>query len=246
MRLLLLGGTGDGRSLAARLHADGHETIYSVADPQARPHVPCPVHRGGFGGVDGLVDYLQTHRIERLLDATHPYAATISANARAAASRAGIALWALHRPPWRPGPDDRWHYLADIHALPAALERYRRPLFTIGPGALDLAPVPPHQHWNVRCLPDHGRTVPTRCTTIEARGPFALDDERELMDRLGTDVVVTKNSGGNAVAAKLVAARERGIPVLLLRRPRLPPPDRSFASAAALRAALRAEEASSE
>ncbi len=246
MRLLLLGGTGDGRRLAAALHADGHDVVYSVADPSAHTHVPCAVRRGGFGGAAGLTRYIRAQSIERLVDATHPYAATISANARTAATEAGIALWALHRPSWRPEPGDRWHYLPDTSALRAALEPYRRPLFTIGPGPLDQAPVPAHQHWSVRCLPGHGRTVPARCTVLEARGPFALDDERRLLDRLGTDVIVTKDSGGDAVTAKLVAARERRIPVLVLRRPPLPRPDRDFSSAAALRSALRAEKGSRE
>ena len=228
MRVLVLGGTGEGKRLAQGLTQQGHEATYSVADPDARADVPGPVRRGGFGGVDGLVAGLAHGGFELLIDATHPYAAGISANARQASEQTRIPLWAVRRPPWEPGPDDDWTFLPHGVSAREAAAGLRRPLFTVGPAPLDEAPVPGGQHWIVRCLPGHGRSEPASTTILAQRGPFGVEDERALFALLGVDGLITKNSGGSAVAAKLVVARELDLPVRIEARPNLPVADREF------------------
>lgn len=234
MRVLVLGGTGEGKRVATGLHERGVEVTYSVADTGARADVPCPVRRGGFGGADGLAQLLSDGRYDLLLDSTHPYAANISANARAAADRCGIALWAVRRPPWQPEAGDEWVTLSPGTSARDAAAGWRRPLFTVGPSPLDETPVPAGQHWFVRCLPGHGREEPANCTILAQRGPFGTDDEKALFALMGIDGLVTKNSGGPAVAAKLVVARELGIPVRMQPRPTLPAADREFETPDAL------------
>ena len=225
-RVLLLGGVGDALRLAQRL---GPEHLYSLAGLGKVPEdLSCRVRVGGFGGAEGLADFIRTEGFDLLLDVTHPYAAQISANAAAAARLAGVPCWALRRPGWQPQPGDDWREVADWAALIQALAPFAKPFFTLGREPLaHLDEIPAHQHWTLRLLdaqPEHPRA---RC--IAARGPFALEDERALFAAEGFDVLVSKNSGGNATEAKLQVARERGLPVLLLARPELPEVERSFA-----------------
>jgi len=244
MRVLVLGGTGEGRRTATGLHEAGHAVTYSVADPEARAEVPCAVRRGGFGGVDGLPRTLIEGGFNALVDATHPYAAGISHNARQASDQAGIPLWAVRRPPWQPEPGDDWTELPTGVSAQQAAASLQRPLFTIGPRPLDEAPVPVGQHWIVRCLPGHAREQPANATILAQRGPFGVGDERALIALLGVDGIITKNSGSEAVAAKLTVAREMGLPVRVEARPELLPADREFNSPEELVEAM-AEEAES-
>ncbi len=228
MRILLLGGIGEALQLARRL-ASRHELTYSLAG-RARPRadLPCSVRVGGFGGVAGLQDFLRQEFIELLLDVTHPYAAQISHHAVLAAKQAGIPAWAYRRPPWQPEAGDNWWPFRDWSELRIALAVFRRPLFTIGLEPLRHShEIPPDQHWLVRCLEAQPEPSP-RLTVLNTTGPFSLEEELQLLRRWQADVLVSKNSGGQAVAAKLQAARMLGIPVLLWQRPALPAADEEF------------------
>ncbi|MCY0385719.1 cobalt-precorrin-6A reductase [Robbsia sp. Bb-Pol-6] len=257
-RLLLLGGTGEGLAIARQL---GAGDIYSIAGLGVTPvALPCAVRVGGFGGADGLARFVLAQGVTTLVDATHPYAARISANALAAAHATGIPCWTLRRPPWRCAPGDDWREVEDWDGIVAALVPFRRPLFTLGRAPLaHLHAIPAHQHWVVRCL-DPAAAAPGvvqttdhsgRATLVAARGPFAIDDERAFFTDARIDVIVSKLSGGAATQAKLDVARERGLPVVMLARPgRLvgalpdaapaddPQPARVFASAAEVLRAL--------
>jgi precorrin-6A/cobalt-precorrin-6A reductase len=193
---------------------------------------------GGFGGAEGLAAFLREQSIELLIDATHPYAAQISHNAALAARFAGIPLWACRRPAWRPERGDDWRFVADWTEMMAALQKFRRPFFTIGLEPLrHVADIPPEQHWLVRCLAAEPPTSP-RLTLLCATGPFALEQELALLRDDRIDVLVAKNSGGGAVEAKLAAARQRQIPVVMLERQALPAADREFAEVGRLAAEL--------
>jgi len=236
-RILVLGGTGDGRALAQALVAAGHDLLYSVAGLTVPSPQPFATRAGGFGGVDGLHRLLGAERMSLLIDATHPYAERMSQQARVACARAGIPLWALRRPPWSPVAGDDWREIGDLHALWDALRPFRRPFFSIGrEPLLQSDPVPAGQHWFCRCLaPAEGRPG---MTVIRSRGPFTVDGELRLLNGYRIDVLVSKNSGGAAVAAKLTAARKLGLPVLMLARPAPVPADREFDRAADLLKAL--------
>lgn len=234
-RLLLLGGVTEALALARRL---GPEHIYSLAGVGRVPEdLPCQVRVGGYGGAEGLAAYLREARIDLLIDATHPYAAQISGNAARAAAAVGIPCWALRRPAWQAGPEDDWREVADWPALIDALAPFRRPLFTLGREPLrHLDEIPAHQFWTLRAL----EACPgnARCEVIGARGPFRLEDERDLFARGRFDVLVSKNSGSGATEPKLEVARERGVPVLVLARPCLPAVDQAFFDVEALAEAL--------
>lgn len=234
-RILLLGGTGDALKLARQL---GSGQVYSLAGLGRVPDdLACEVRVGGFGGAEGLAGYLEGEHIDLLVDATHPYAARISANAVAAGAMAGVPCWALRRPAWEPQDGDDWCCVDDWTALRAEIERFSRPLFTLGREPLaHLDEIPAHQYWIVRCLKDHPGNA--RARVIGARGPFTLESERALVDEGRIDVVLSKNSGGAATAAKLEVARERGLPVIMLRRPVLPEADRIFGTLEELQGAL--------
>lgn len=225
-RILLLGGTTEALRLARRLSP---EAIYSLAGLGRVPDdLPCQVRVGGFGGAEGLAAFIREQSIELLLDLTHPYAAQISTNAAQAAALSGVACWALRRPGWQAGAGDDWCEVDDWAGLVVALELFQRPLFTLGREPLEhLHEIPLHQHWTVRCLTAQ-QALP-RAEIIGARGPFALDQERALFARLGTDVLISKNSGSASTEPKLQVARELGVPVVLLRRPELPAVEREFA-----------------
>jgi precorrin-6A/cobalt-precorrin-6A reductase len=233
--VLLLGGVSEALALARHLAADD---TYSLAGLGRVPEdLPCQVRVGGFGGAEGLAQFIAENRIGLLVDATHPYAAQISANAARAASLAGIPCWALRRPGWQAQAGDDWREVADWNELIHSLAPFQRPLFTLGREPLEhLDEIPAHQHWTVRCL--HSQAATPRAEIIGARGPFTLESERELFARLRCDVLISKNSGSQATEHKLQVARELGVPVLVLRRPALPAVDREFTDASALLKAL--------
>ena len=229
MRVLLLGGTGEARTLAGLLQQAGADFTYSLAGVTRSRELPFHHRRGGFGGVDGLGNYLCTEHIELVIDASHPYAATISAHAAAACRSLGLPLWAWRRPAWQPGSDDRWQPVADWPAAARQLRHYRRPLLTLGSTPLRTPyPVPQQAHWLLRCLPGWHGPLPPRTELIMDAGPFTADGERALLVDRGIDVLVSRNSGGNAVAAKIQACRELRLPVLMLDRPVLPAAERLF------------------
>lgn len=234
-RILLLGGVTEALAIARQL---GPEHVYSLAGIGRVPQdLACQVRVGGYGGADGLASYLRKAGITLLIDATHPYAAQISRNAATAAQAAGIPCWALRRPAWQAQQGDDWREVEDWAGLIEALKPFRRPLFTLGREPLQhLDDIPPEQFWTLRAL----EACPgnDRCEVIGARGPFHLEDERALFARRNIDVLVSKNSGSVATEPKLDVARERGLPVLVLKRPNLTPVDLEFTSAAHLISAL--------
>ena len=237
MRILILGGIGE-TVILARTLAPVHAVTYSVAGKGRLPELSCTVRNGGFGGSEGLATFLHEQRIELLIDATHPYAVQISQNAAHAARLANVPLWAYRRPAWQPEPGDDWRSVADWTALTVALQEFQRPFFTIGLEPLRRWPdTPPEQHWLVRCLAAKAPATP-RLTLLCATGPFFLEQEIALLRDYQIDVLVAKNSGGDAVEAKLAATRQWQIPVLMLERPLLPVADRELVDMQAVIAAL--------
>jgi precorrin-6A/cobalt-precorrin-6A reductase len=226
-RILLLGGVTEALAIARTL---GPTHIYSLAGIGRVPNdLRCQVRVGGYGGAEGLAQFIRDENIDLLLDATHPYAAQISQNAASAARLSGVPCWALRRPAWIPQAGDDWREVSDWAELIQALEPFRRPLFTLGREPLQhLDEIPPEQFWTVRALDVYPGN--SRCEVIGARGPFLIDDERALFERRQIDVLVSKNSGSTATEPKLEVARERGVPVLVLKRPVLAAVDREFST----------------
>ncbi|KIQ58689.1 MULTISPECIES: cobalt-precorrin-6A reductase [Pseudomonas] len=227
-RILLLGGVTEALAIARTL---GPSHIYSLAGVGRVPtDLACQVRVGGYGGAQGLAQFIREQGIDLLLDATHPYAAQISHNAAQAARTCAIACWALRRPAWQPQAGDDWREVADWAELTQALQPFLRPLFTLGREPLQhLHEIPPGQFWTLRALDMYPGNE--RCEVIGARGPFHIQGERELFERRQIDVLVSKNSGSTATEPKLEVARERGVPVLVLKRPVLPEVDRVFETA---------------
>ena len=224
-RILLLGGVTEALAIARTL---GPQHVYSLAGVGRVPgDLGCEVRVGGYGGAEGLARYIRDEGIDLLLDATHPYAAQISQNAALAAAASNIPCWALRRPAWVAQPDDDWREVADWSELVEALATFQRPLFTLGREPLEhLHEIPPEQFWTLRALDAYPGTA--RCDVIGARGPFLIDDERLLFAQRRIDVLISKNSGSSATEPKLQVARERGVPVLILKRPTLAQVDREF------------------
>ncbi|QIT56997.1 cobalt-precorrin-6A reductase [Aquisalimonas sp. 2447] len=236
MQVLILAGTSEATSLARQL--DDHPTIQaqvSLAGRTRAPEVPDLPHRiGGFGGVDGLAQYLREARIDALVDATHPFAATMTANAVAAARATEIPLAILRRPEWQPRPDDHWLPVPDLEAAADTLrELGHRVLVTTGRQGLAAFQRTPDKHYVIRTIdpPEPPPALPD-AVYLQARGPFRLDEETALLDAHGIDVMVSKASGGDATCAKLGAARARGIPVVMVQRPPEPQGVPAFSEAA--------------
>jgi precorrin-6A/cobalt-precorrin-6A reductase len=223
MRILILGGTAEARQLAGHLATSAEfSVILSLAGRTAAPAAqPVPVRIGGFGGVAGLAGYLAAERIDLLIDATHPYAATISANAVRAVALAGRPLLALRRPPWTAVEGDRWIEVGDAAEAVRALGEAPRVVF-LALGRQKIAPftAAPQHRYLVRSVdPVEPPLAVPHALYITARGPFAEAEERALLARHGIDAIVAKNSGGDASYGKIAAARALGVPVVMLRRP---------------------------
>ncbi|PHK94282.1 cobalt-precorrin-6A reductase [Pseudoroseomonas rhizosphaerae] len=227
MRVLLLGGTTEARALARSLAGDARfRATLSLAGATRAPLAqPLPARMGGFGGVEGLAAFLRAEGIGALVDATHPFAARMTRNAAGAAAVAGVKLLRVARPAWRPGPGDNWAEFPDMAAIAAALgETPRRVWLTVGQKELAPFRAAPWHRYLIRSVdPPAPESLPPQATVITATGPFALDGERALLREHRIEVLVSKNSGGTATQAKLLAAREAGLPVLLLARPPDPP-----------------------
>jgi precorrin-6A/cobalt-precorrin-6A reductase len=226
MRVLILGGTMEARQLAERLacRADLAVTISLAGRTSAPVLPPVPVRVGGFGGARGLADYLVDQKINVLIDATHPYAATISMNAATAAPQARVALLALRRPGWTPAAGDRWIEVGDVAGAVRALGSMPRRVF-LALGRKEIEPFAdaPQHSYLVRSV--EAITPPLKvphAAYINGRGPFAEAGERTLLQQHCIEVVVAKNSGGSASYGKIAAARALSLPVIMLRRPWLP------------------------
>ncbi len=223
-RLLILGGTGEAAALheaaGGRFEA-GLEVVSSLAGRTNEPRsLPGRVRTGGFGGAEGLTGWLREAEIDMLVDATHPYATRISANARAACETADVVRIILWRPPWTVQPGDNWISVADAAEAAALLPSIgKRAFLALGSGQLwqfgDVKGV-----WlmsRVAETPEPHSTPPG--FVLVGRGPFDADDELRLLEEKDVDVLVSRNSGGGATVGKITAARRRGIPVIMIERP---------------------------
>ena len=218
--ILILGGTGEARTLAARLIDAGIPVVSSLAGRVSDPALPAgPVRVGGFGGVDGLVDYLAAAAITGIVDATHPFAAQISDRVAAASTRTGVPLLRLERPSWREHPDAaHWTWVPDAAAARDATQG-QRPLLTTGRQSLVVFTTWTERDALVRVVDPPEIALPPRWTVLRARGPYDYESERRLLGDYGVDALLTKDSGGPLTAAKLDAARDLGVPVVVIARP---------------------------
>ena len=212
--------------MAERLaNRGGLEITLSLAGRTASPaRQPVPVRVGGFGGAAGLADYLIRQRIAAVIDATHPYAAAISANVAEAARKTHVPLLVLHRPPWIAVPGDRWTEVDDARAALCVLGQSPRRVF-VALGRNELAPFAeaPQHHYLIRSVDPVDPPLPLpHARYITGRGPFSEGDDRALMIAHGIDAVIAKNSGGSVTYGKIAAARTLGIEVFILRRPPAP------------------------
>jgi precorrin-6A/cobalt-precorrin-6A reductase len=224
VRILILGGTGEARELAAALVTAGSDVISSLAGRVGQPRLPDgPVRVGGFGGAEGLAAYLREERVTHVIDATHPFAEGITANAARAAADAGVPRLVLRRPAWDAEP--AWDTVPDIGAAAAAVRDWPGEGVFLTTGRRDLAAFAPddrHQ-FLVRTVDPPEGPVPPRMTLILDRGPYTVEGESALIREHRIGLLVTKNSGGPMTAAKLTAARDLGAHVVMVARPPLPP-----------------------
>lgn len=245
MNLLLLGGIHEAVRLARELHAAAVPVVYSIAGLVRRPQLSCRVVSGGFSGSGGLGAFLEAEDIGMIVDATHPYASRMSAQAFESARGAGIPCWRYQRPPWHPHEGDLWHGFSVWEELCPALQDHARVLFTAGRlqqsfvnSLYRLTREREQRQW-LRSATRPDFQLPPSMTWLQALGPFTLEGERELMHERGIDALVSKNSGGAHASAKLEAARERDIPVYILERPVLPGVDREFSDVETCLGAVR-------
>lgn len=227
--LLILGGTAEAAALARAALArfgDALDVTTSLAGRTERPGpLPGQIRIGGFGGPAGLAAYLVEHGVDRLIDATHPFATGISAEARLACDRAGVPRLLLLRPPWRRHPLDRWIEVDSMAAAAAMVGRVgRRAWLTVGAGEIDCFSPATGVRFLVRLVDPPRQRLPLRFyEVVVGRGPFTLVEERHQLERHAIDVLVCKASGGAATEAKLIAARELSLPVIMVRRPAAEP-----------------------
>lgn len=224
-RLLLLGGTTEASQLAEALAARGVEAVFSYAGRTDAPKAqPLPQRVGGFGGVPGLVEYLRAGGFTHVVDATHPFAAQMSAHAVAACAEAGVPLIALERPAWQAGPGDDWLGVADVEGAVTALpDAGARVFLAIGKQTLEPFAVKPGNFYLLRLVdPPEGALPLARAEAVIARGPFTVEGDVALMRDQGITHVVAKNAGGAGAEAKLVAARALGVRVVMIDRPAIP------------------------
>lgn len=226
MKVLLLGGTAEAGMLAKALADAGIAAIYSYAGRTDAPRTqPLPVRVGGFGGITGLVNYIHAKNITHVVDATHTFASGMSANAIAACVETGTCLTALERPAWQPEPGDDWTCVPDIAAAVAELpEVPSRVFLAIGRQHVAAFAIRPQHHYLLRFVdPPQGALPLPNTQVIVARGPFVAKDDLALMQAHGITHLVAKNAGGAGGVAKIEAARELRLPVILIERPDLPP-----------------------
>lgn len=226
--MLILGGTSEAAALDQHLAEQAPEirAIISLAGHTVDPRPSnLPVRVGGFGGIDGLRQYLREEGIVAVVDATHPFAAIMPFNAEHACKAENVPLLAIRRESWQPQPGDCWEQVPDLEEAAQALGPKPRHVFlTIGRLELPIFADAPHHHYLVRAIEPIGNRLPVpHVKVIQQRGPFQVDDEEALLRREGIEVIVSKNSGGDGTAAKLVAARRLGLPVVMVERP--PKPD---------------------
>ncbi len=223
---MILGGTTEATALARALADEADVApILSLAGRTSAPMVsPVPVRVGGFGGAEGLARYLADERIGAVIDATHPFAARISANVALACGNVGVPLLAIRRPAWERQDGDAWSEVDDMAGAARSLGESPRVVFlTIGRQEVSAFAGAPQHSYVVRSIEPVGDALPVpRLATIAARGPFDAEAEATLMHEAGIEIVVSKNAGGAATYGKIVAARRLGLPVVMVRRPAKP------------------------
>jgi precorrin-6A/cobalt-precorrin-6A reductase len=220
MKILILGGTGEARELAARLVALGHQVTTSLAGRTTSPLLPEGELRvGKFGGVPGLVGYLRAMRFDRLVDATHPYAGLISINAVAAAEQTGIPLMRCMRPEWTEPEDGPWRHVRDLAQAANALPPLAMVLVTTGHQGLEVLLKRDDCRFVVRVIEPPATPLPRHARLLLGRPPYTLDQELRLFRTEAITHLVSKNSGGTQTAAKLGAARQSGAEVIMIDRP---------------------------
>ncbi|PZN57024.1 MAG: cobalt-precorrin-6A reductase [Proteobacteria bacterium] len=224
--ILILGGTAEARQIAAAINERRDcNVVLSLAGRTETPVAQgVPVRSGGFGGPAGLGAWLRDNAVSLLIDATHPYAARISANAAAAARETGVPLLALRRPGWERVAGDQWREVDDVASAVHALgSSPRRVFLSLGRQEIHAFEAAPQHHYLVRSVdPVEPPLAVPQAEMLLARGPFEASAELALLRRHGIDAVVTKNSGGTATYGKIAAARALGIEVVMIRRPKLP------------------------
>jgi precorrin-6A/cobalt-precorrin-6A reductase len=226
LRLLILGGTAEANALAAAIAGRaGIEAILSLAGRTQHPAPsPIPTRIGGFGGVQGLRAYLEAARIDAVVDATHPFAAQMSRHAAEACATAKLPLLIFTRPPWQRVSGDRWIEVATMAEAAQALGPVPRNVFlTQGRQQLGAFAAAPHHRYLIRAIePPEGIDALPRHRLILARGPFHIADEEALMREENIECLVSKNSGGAATYAKIEAARNLALPIVMVQRPAKP------------------------
>jgi len=223
--LLILGGTVEASALAKRVAGVGVQALMSLAGRVENPKPqPVPVREGGFGGAEGFASFLADNAVTHVVDATHPFAAQMSTNAVKSCEMAGVPLVALTRKPWVTESGDRWVDVASIGDAAAALDApAKRVLLAIGRMHLhDFAGNPQHSYL-LRLVDNPTFDLPfPNCDVIVDRGPFSFENDLALLKQFKIDLIVSKNSGGGGARAKIDAARELGIEVIMIQRPDVP------------------------
>ena len=220
MKILILGGTGEARELAARLTELGNEVMTSLAGRTSSPLLPAgDIRVGKFGGIPGLVGYLKMLRFDRLVDATHPYAGLISINAVAAAARTGVPLVRFMRPAWQEPVGAEWLHVPDIEAAASALPSGATALVTTGHEGLATFFERDDCSLVVRLIEKPEMKLPRFARLILSRPPYTTAGERALLEREAITHLITKNSGGTQTSAKLEAAQALGARVIMIERP---------------------------
>jgi precorrin-6A/cobalt-precorrin-6A reductase len=226
MRVLILGGTTEAASLARQLADDNRfVATLSLAGRTSAPATQAlPTRIGGFGGIEGLVHHLEVEKIEAVVDATHPYAAQMSAHAVAACQQTGLPLASLTRAAWTEQAGDRWQHVSNTESAAMVLgETPHRVFLTIGRQELPVFASAPQHHYLARLIDaPKGERLPPNLALLQARGPFDVAAETALMRDERIDVVVSKNAGGDPTYAKIAAARALGLPVIMIARPDKP------------------------
>jgi precorrin-6A/cobalt-precorrin-6A reductase len=224
MKILILGGTEEARLLAEQLVKLGHDVTTSLAGRTSDPMLPAGnVRVGGFGGGDGLGNYIISEGFDRVVDATHPYAEEIKRNAVRGAELAGLRLVRLTRPGWAEPQYAFWKHVPSPEAAAEALPRGARVLLTVGHSRLEPYLRRTDCSFVIRSIEPPERELPVNATSIQARPPFFFNGELALLQEQGISHLICKNSGGARTEAKLQAALRLRLPVFMIARPELPP-----------------------
>lgn len=219
--LLLLAGSGEGRQIATALSTLPLRATASLvlADHWSGP-LPLPTRNGGFGGDAGFANYLETEQITAVLDATHPFAARVSARSWAICREKGVPYLQLDRPPWLPTGDERWTEVDTAKQAAALTEPNTRVFVTTGRETLDAFVPYDDRQFFFRRLDQGGTTSDMKnITYVYGSGPFSVEEERQTFHDRAIDLLICKNAGGTVSHTKIEAAQELGIPVILLSRP---------------------------